>query len=214
MEQPTIKVPLSAAYSAFFSSGLNATRSSKLQRRNTLSTEISDSWDDNSDYSLSYPSSPLRSLGDDSGMDLDLPEFLDTTALDSRRSVTPTPESERVTPVPSPQGGKQTGDSRPRLRRRRSSLTQSASPMNVIRSPSRNAGNALHLQMQLAGVVPRSRPSSLSGEALSLYGSLGLGMAATEMGATGRMRSGSCSSVNPQSAGVGLKSGFRCVITN
>ena len=37
----------------------------------------------------------------------------------------------------------------PKLRKRRSSLTLATSPMNTIRSPTRAANNALHLQRQL-----------------------------------------------------------------
>ncbi|KAF9524393.1 hypothetical protein CPB83DRAFT_861289 [Crepidotus variabilis] len=214
MDSPTLVAPMSSTYSAFFASGLLAPRTPlpKLQRRNTYQSGISEPWDDDAEFSSSssYPSSPLRSPNDESLMDLDIPEFLDTSVHDSRRSVTPTPESERATPVPSPQGAK--GDSRPRLRRRRSSLTQSVSPMNAIRSPSRTAGNAFHLQKQLAGTAVRNRPASLGGEALALYGTLGIGMAGmptNETSLVGRMRSGSCSSANPQTAGTGLRPAFR-----
>lgn len=56
---------------------------------------------------------------------------------------------------------------RPRLRKRRSSVNIGTSPMNAIKSPQRNAGNALHVQQRLpplptTGSMGRSRSGSLS----------------------------------------------------
>jgi len=206
-------------YSPFFSSGLLAAYGSRPNpaRRQTFSSDISEPWDDSTDSdSPSRPSSPIP-LPDDSVMDVDVAGLLSGVANNMRRSVTPTPRSEeddeQTTPVPSPQSMKvvaaspqaqsssQGDSSRPRLRKRRSSLTQAASPMAGIRSPTRSAGNAFHLQMQIPN-PSRARSGSVGGEAMGLYGSLsgmgmGMGMATQGTSLFGRMRSGSCSSVNP-----------------
>lgn len=92
--------------------------------------------------------------------------------------------------------------SQPRLRKRRSSITLAASPMNAIRSPARTAGAALHLQRHLPPPPPggfggsRSRSGSLV-QAGELALGLGLGgndvrnVACESTSLVGRMRSGS-----------------------
>jgi len=106
---------------------------------------------------------------------------------DGRRSTTPTPQT--TTPMQSPQSVKiqsKPHAQQPRLRKRRSSLTQATSPMIDIRSPTRTANNALHLQRQLS---PRSRSGSVSGEdvTMSRYSNV----ASTQTSLESRMRSGS-----------------------
>ena len=166
---------LGLEYSAFFSSGLLYNSAQK-----TIN-----SW--NVDYSPSRPSSPIPIP-----MDIDAPSYND------RRSITPTPQTK--TPVQSPQPAKIQQPSR--LRKRRSSLTQATSPMNAIRSPTRTAHNALHLQRQLSTVGPvssRSRSGSVSGEDGPASRFSNTGIASSENSLGGRLRSGSfgCSAAAP-----------------
>ena len=185
-------------YSAFFSSGLLA------QRTPQKKLNSSSSWDDNADAvfdrSPSRPSSPIP-IPDDSLMDIDMASYgLD----DSRRSTTPTPET--TTPMQSPQPVKihsksqtqqqpQQQSTQPMLRKRRSSLTLAISPMNAIRSPTRTASNAIHLQRQLSTAVsPRSRSGSVSGEDATASRYSNVGVASSETSLEGRMRSGSLGS--------------------
>lgn len=165
-------------YSAFFSSGFLA--------QHTPQKKVS-TWDnDTSDNSPSRCSSPIPiPLPDDSLMDID---------YDDRRSITPTPQT--ITPTPSPvkvQSKPQPPQpTQPRLRRRRSSLTQASSPMNAIRSPTRTASNALHLQFQLhTALSPRSRARSVTKEDVTVPRYTNVGVASTETSLGGRMRSGS-----------------------
>ncbi|KAF8159198.1 hypothetical protein B0H34DRAFT_796487 [Crassisporium funariophilum] len=189
-------------YSPFFSSGLLAPHT---PRKNL---NASSSWDDCSDAILpSQPSSPMSIL-DDSLMEIDMTQFIHDN---SRRSATPTPQT---TPMQSPQAVKaktatpQQTLMAPRLRRRRSSLTQATSPMNAIRSPARTAGNALHLQRQLCTTAgpasPRARSGSVSsgeGMATSRYGNISVASDSTSL--IGRLRSGSVGS--PPAAPVAFR---------
>jgi len=87
---------------------------------------------------------------------------------------------------------------RPRLRKRRSSITVSTSPMNMIKSPQRNASNALLLQQRLP------QTGSLDCSCSGNLGSLGLDQLSTTAGRSddssfasqslARMRSGSVGS--------------------
>ncbi|KAF8194632.1 hypothetical protein BJ912DRAFT_178160 [Pholiota molesta] len=154
-----------------------------------------------------------------------------------RRSATPTPHAltrdGSTTPIQSPrlckpaalrhhpqsqsqpqmeahsgaQAQPQTQAAAPRLRRRRSSLTQGTSPMGAIRSPARAAGNAYHLQMALP-VSSRTRSGSLGGDAAAAGGggyhtrsSTAGGVASEATSLVGRMRSGSCSNLAPDASG-------------
>lgn len=182
MAQTTLRLE----YSAFFSSGLLAQHTPQ-KTFNSFS-----SWDDSVDVvfhrSPSRPSSPIP-IPDDSLMDVDVASH---NLSEGRRSITPTPQT--ITPTQSPQPVKiqlkaqAPSTTQPKLRKRRSSLTQATSPMNAIRSPTRAANNALHLQRQLS---PRSRSGSVSGED-SRYGNIGV--ASNETSLEARMRSGSLGS--------------------
>jgi hypothetical protein len=121
--------------------------------------------------------------------------------VDTEREETPTPDVPSFLPPITTQ-------SRPRLRKRRSSITLGTSPMNAIRSPSRTAGAALQLQLHLPTSPSRSRSSSLSNATTTnqtdLYGGVGIGMgnvASEDTSLVGRMRSGSM-------GGVGLRQGY------
>ncbi|KAJ3562632.1 hypothetical protein NP233_g9454 [Leucocoprinus birnbaumii] len=138
-------------------------------------------------------------MDDDSDIeDLDI-----TMDVDSTRAITPTPSSA---------GGRSRSGSvastvqqapRPRLRRRRSSINVATSPMNAIKSPQRNAGNALHLQQRIPPLpttnsVGRSRSGSLSflglGAPSSADSSDAPKVASQSISLFGRMRSGSIGS--------------------
>lgn len=195
------------SYSPFFSSGLLAQHTAgSNKRRGTFNSDISEPWDSDDDgNSTAYASSPSRpsspaAFQDVSVVDIEMGEFV--TTPNARRSATPTPQFS--TPVQAPKPTAQSGPKAvlqpvPRLRRRRSSLTQGTSPMVSIRSPARSAVNAMHLQKQLP-LVSRSRSGSVGSEAL---GMLSIATETTSM--VGRMRSGSCSSVtslpNPPTPG-------------
>lgn len=167
---------LGLEYSAFFSSGLLA----QHKRLNSWATH-------EQQHSPSRASSPIPVPTDDSFMDIDM------ASCDDQRSVTPTPQSK--TPIQSPQPVKSQQPSTPRLRKRRSSLTQPASPISAIRSPIRTTANALHLQRQLytavGSVSSRSRSSSVSGEDGMISRFTNAGVASSENSLGGRLRSGS-----------------------
>ena len=168
-------------YSSFFSSGLLAPHTPRCRARNAFDSDISEPWDD-SECSPSCPSSPIP-LPDDCAMELDAYSGVKVADPETRRSVTPTPQSRQTTPVASPQavrGGSR--DVRPRLRRRRSSLTQATSPIRAMRSPTRAAENAFNLQRS------RTRSGSLRGDIMGH-------LATEETSLVGRLRSGSCSNV-------------------
>jgi hypothetical protein len=109
-------------------------------------------------------------------------------------------DARTVTPTPSCTSGRSRSGSttstiqpgqKPRLRRRRSSINANTSPMNVIKSPQRNAENALQFQRSIG----RSRAGSLSFLGL---GGVSSGPAADSPNVAsqttsfiGRMRSGS-----------------------
>ncbi|KAF7966960.1 hypothetical protein HWV62_36330 [Athelia sp. TMB] len=89
---------------------------------------------------------------------------------------TPTPRSAMLHPA---NANSNRQESRPKLRKRKSSLSVTTSPMSGIKSPIRNAENALR---SVSFMSPsRSRSSSVSG----------LGIATEETSFAGRMRSGS-----------------------
>ena len=185
MAQTTLRLE----YSAFFSSGLLAQHTpQKKVNSSSLSWDVRNA---TLDHSPSRPSSPIP-IPDDSLMDIDMASYND------RRSITPTPQT--ITPMQSPQPAKiqatsQTQSQQPKLRKRRSSLTLAISPMNTIRSPTRAANNALHLQRQLHSAVgplsPRSRSGSLSGEDATASRFSNAGVATNETSLGGRLRSGS-----------------------
>jgi hypothetical protein len=170
MTQTTLELGLE--YSAFFSSGLLYNTPKKSVKSSSWNATVLD-------HSPSCHSSPI-SIPVDSLMDVD---------NDDRRSATPTPQSK--TPMQSPQPLK-IHIQQPRLRKRRSSLTLATSPINAIRSPTRTASNALHLQRQLCTAMgpapPKSRSSSVSGEDARFSNA---GVASTETSLGGRLRSGS-----------------------
>lgn len=159
------------------------------------------------------PSSPRHGMASDGewAMDVDVaePHSIQKTRaqeIDDRRSLTPTPQTLGLSNGATPSGTKTSvsklsadtaspqpnAQNTPRLRRRRSSLTQSTSPMNAIRSPTRAAGSALLLQMQLAGVT--TTPGVVT---RARSGSMNSGAAMDNSSLMGRLRSGSCSNVSP-----------------
>ncbi|KAG6812554.1 hypothetical protein H0H87_009723 [Tephrocybe sp. NHM501043] len=159
-------------YSAFFSSGLLAPRHA---------THAYPYYDAPSPV---LPSSPLY----DSDAELDMD-----------REITPTPESfQRSAPAVTTSPNTVVVASQPRLRKRRSSLTICTTPMNAIRSPSRNAGAALQLQMHLPN-PSRSRSGSVSTTSSTgseMYNRIGMDNVASESTSlVGRMRSGSVGAV-------------------
>ena len=209
----TASNPLNS-YSSFFSSGLLAPHTPRLQYRDTLRSDFS-SWDSDADepFSPSSPSpSPIalpRDVNDDdeeSKMDVDVSELMASRLRrnreDERRSATPQQEGQTTPMQQSPQAMKVAASSslpmttttttttQPRLRRRRSSLTQATSPMNAIRSPTRAAGNALYHHLQIVPAASAAAARSRSGS-LSLGDALGAGTYSSSL--VGRMRSGSYS---------------------
>ena len=182
MAQTTLRLE----YSAFFSSGLLAQHTPQKKKVNS-----SFSWDATLDQSPSRPSSPIP-IPDESLMDIDMASYND------RRSITPTPLTKMPMPSPQPvkiQAMSQAQSQQPKLRKRRSSLTLATSPMNTIRSPTRAANNALHLQRQLFSAIgpasSRSRSGSLSGEDTTASRFSNAGVASNETSLGGRLRSGS-----------------------
>lgn len=159
-------------YSTFFSSGLlAATRHASF-----------DSYDSYAGFEDPCPLSPSSPLPDS---DIE---------IDGDRISTRTP----VTTSHSFINSSTTNPPRPRLRKRKSSLTVGCSPMNAIRSPARNAGVAFQLQMH-----PRSRSGSVTNapttdlDPNSKYSiAVGLGIRTSNLASegtslVGRMRSGS-----------------------
>ena len=190
MAQTTLRLE----YSAFFSSGLLAQHTPQKKKLGS-----SFSWDARTgvtlDRSPPQPSSPKPILPDDSLMDIDVASYNNN---DSSRSVTPTPRIKIAMQPPTPQQQQHPVKSQamsPKLRKRRSSLTLATSPMNNIRSPSRAANNALHLQRQLYTAIgpasPRSRSGSLAGEdaSASRFGNAGVANSGNSL--SSRLRSGS-----------------------
>ena len=176
-------------YSAFFSSGLLAPHTPNKKKINS-----SFSWD--LDHSPSRPSSPIP-IPVESLMDIDMASYDD-------RSVTPTPRIiTHLQHSPQPQLKIQATLS-PKVRKRRSSLTQATSPMNTIRSPIRAANNAFHFQRQLYTAIgpaspSRSRSGSLAGEDASASRFGNAGVVTTETSLGGRWRGGSftCALTSP-----------------
>jgi hypothetical protein len=173
MTQTTLRLE----YSAFFSSGLLAPHTPQKKVNSSFY------WNATVDHSPSRSSSPIP-IPDESFMDIDMASYND-------RSITPTPQ----TKTPVQQVKIQAVSQQPKLRKRRSSLTLATSPMNTIRSPTRAANNALHLQRQLYTAIgpalPRSRSGSLSGEDATASRFSNASVASTENSLGGRLRSGS-----------------------
>ncbi|KAJ3493273.1 hypothetical protein NMY22_g20232 [Coprinellus aureogranulatus] len=151
------------AYSAFFSSGLLAPRSSMDIPPKTPSKDKSASTTlaPRRDSSPIRPASPLPSAYSDVDSKSDSDVDMDGES-DFAREATPTQHSvsaalaQQTQPAskPIPTG------TQPRLRKRRSSLTLGTSPITAIRGPTRNAGAALQLQRHLMGSGSRSRSGS------------------------------------------------------
>lgn len=184
---------MTTAYSAFFSSGLLAPP--QLYPKSARTPPSSPGLLPSSPGLVPSPRS-ASPVADDSDIE-DFDINMDTD--EPRRFPTPTPSSvggrSRSGSVVSVAQHAQQAQ-KPRLRRRRSSINVGTSPMNVIKSPQRNAGSALQLQQRLSGSIGRSRGGSLS--------FLGLGPPSTEPNSQngqnvasqstsllGRMRSGS-----------------------
>ncbi|KAH6915585.1 hypothetical protein BKA70DRAFT_464852 [Coprinopsis sp. MPI-PUGE-AT-0042] len=183
-----------AGYSALFSAGLLAPSGFGLG--DLPKTPSKDRATKGSSGSLHIPigdSSPIRPVSplprahseSDTDTDIDLSDHdMDT---DFKRDITPTQQSVARARAGS---GSSIG-TMPRLRRRRSSLTVATSPMNVIRSPIRTAGNALHLQR----AISRSRSGSLASSppTESVFNFFGGGQNEASHGTSlmGRLRSGS-----------------------
>ncbi|KIK52117.1 hypothetical protein GYMLUDRAFT_251471 [Collybiopsis luxurians FD-317 M1] len=163
------------AYSSFFSSGL-------LAAHHAVYNNFSHSRSDDVSPSLFGLSDPLD----------------DSSDIEMDRSSTPVPPT-NAQPAPWAQSA-QTGQ--PKLRRRKSSLTMATSPMNMIKSPSRSAGNAIQLQRHLFASPSRSRSGSASsvlsiGEELAPHQTVSNGsndVASKSNSLFGRMRSGSVGS--------------------
>jgi hypothetical protein len=191
---------MTAGYSALFSAGLLAPSAFGLgDLPKTPSRERAHKGSSSSlhipigDSSPIRPVSPLpraRSGGSesDTDTDIDLSDADHDMDTDVKRDITPTQQSVARARAGSGSSGNGT---MPRLRRRRSSLTVATSPMNVIRSPIRTAGNALHLQM----AISRSRSGSLatSPPTESVFNFFGGGQNEASHGTSlmGRLRSGS-----------------------
>lgn len=186
MAQTTLRLE----YSAFFSSGLLAQHTPQKKK---LSSSYS--WDARIDHCPSQPSSPIPRR-DESLMDVDVAGYDD-------RSLTPTPRIK--TPMQSPQPLKIQAMS-PKVRKRRSSLTLATSPISAIRSPTRAASNALHIQRQLFTAIgpasPRSRSGSFAGDDASASRLSNAGVASCENSLGGRLRGGSFGCALPNSVSV------------
>jgi hypothetical protein len=127
-------------YSAFFSSGLLASYS---QSRALTPAPPSSP--------ILIPSSPGDPMGADVGRGTPTTPNLDDVDMQV------TPNAAQLNPP---------AKERPRLRKRRSSVTLCASPMNAIKSPMRNAGAALHRAINATSSPNRSRSGSLSTDVL------------------------------------------------
>lgn len=149
-----------STYSSFFASGL-------LAPIQTIDINMS------RPYTPGPPSSPM------------LAPMTPIEPVDRSYSLTPTPGPQQLHPssamLQPADANSNRQDGRPRLRKRKSSLSVTASPMSGIKSPSRNAGNAL----QRIGFLSPSRSRSGS---MNEYGG---GVATEETSIAGRMRSGS-----------------------
>ncbi|KAF9445853.1 hypothetical protein P691DRAFT_805071 [Macrolepiota fuliginosa MF-IS2] len=156
---------MTSTYSAFFSSGLLAPPNlyPKSARSPPSSPGLLPSSPGliTSSPGITRDPSPAP-IGDDSDVE-DLDIEMDT---EGARAPTPTPSSVGGRSRSGSIASTVQQDQKPRLRKRRSSLNVATSPMNAIKSPQRNAGNALHLQQRLpllpTGSIGRSRSGSLS----------------------------------------------------
>ena len=205
------------SYSSFFSSGLLAPHTPRLQRRDTVSSDFSESsaWDSDADTDSFSPTSPSPSspiaLPDESMMDVDMSEFVASTLRNrERRSATPTlahhGEGQTTPMQQSPQSSKgavalSLATTSSLSSSSMTTTTTTAQPRLRRRRSSLTQAtspmNAIRSPVRAAGnalhhhlqIVPTATSRSRSG-------SLSLGDA---MGATygsslvGRMRSGSCS---------------------
>lgn len=182
---------MTATYSAFFSSGLLAPPHLYPKSRTPPSSPglLPSSPGLAPSLGVTRGSSPMP-IADDSDIE-DLDMNMDE---DGARALTPTPSctsgrSRSGSVASTIQQGQ-----KPRLRKRRSSLNVASSPMNAIKSPQRNAGNALQLQQRLTGSIGRSRGGSLSFLGLGAPSSEsidGPNVASQGTSLLGRMRSGS-----------------------
>lgn len=190
---------MTAGYSALFSAGLLAPSAFGLG--DLPKTPSKDRAAKGSSSSLHIPigdSSPIRPVSplprarssgseSDTDTDMDLSDADHDMDTDFKRDITPTQQSVARARA----GSGSSNGTMPRLRRRRSSLTVATSPMNVIRSPIRTAGNALQLQM----AIGRSRSGSLatSPPTESVFNFFGGGQNEASHGTSlmGRLRSGS-----------------------
>lgn len=191
---------MTAGYSALFSAGLLAP--SGFNHDNLPRTPSRDRATKGGSNNLHIPigdSSPIRpvsplprarsgSESDTTDTDMDLSDADHDMETDFKRDITPTQQSVARARAGSGSSGNGT---MPRLRRRRSSLTIATSPMNVIRSPIRTAGNALQLQR----VMNRSRSGSLASSppTETVFNFFGGGSNEASHGTSlmGRLRSGS-----------------------
>ena len=125
---------MSTIYSDFFSSGLSASSHTHNKTHSPPSPGFLSSPD--------VTHGPF-SMGEDSDV-----ENLDIT-LDTNSARGPMPTTDNGKSRSAYVGSTRQNVQRPRLRKRRSSLTTSISPMNMIKSPQRNANNALLFQQRL-----------------------------------------------------------------
>jgi len=121
-------------YSDFFSSGLSASSHTHNKTYSPPSPDF-----------LSSPDVTHGPFSTDEDSDV---ENLDIT-LDVSSARRPVPTTDRGKSRSVCVGSTRQNAQRPCLRKRRSSLTISTSPMNMIKSPQRNANNALLLQQRL-----------------------------------------------------------------
>jgi len=125
---------MSTTYSDFFSSGLSASSHAHNKTHSPPSPGF-----------LSSPDVTHGPLSMDEDSDV---ENLDITLdVNSARGPMPTTDSGKSRSVYV--GSTRQNAQRPHLRRRRSSLTYSASPMNMIKSPQRSASHAFLFQQRL-----------------------------------------------------------------
>ena len=188
-------------YSAFFSSGLLAPHHAYFTSafpRTPTKQRAEGYLSPMTTPSPACPSSPMP-IPDDSDVELAFDMDIDQKGKDGDNDATPT-QTHKGTLMSSSHFLPKQQQPQPRLRKRRSSITLAASPMNAIRSPARTAGAALQLQRHLpppppVGLGARSRSGSLAqaGElGLDVVGGNDMRNVARESTSLlGRMRSGS-----------------------
>ncbi|TEB20795.1 hypothetical protein FA13DRAFT_1800623 [Coprinellus micaceus] len=199
------------AYSAFFSSGLLAPRSSLDIFPNTPSKGRSPTSGFPTPYGDSSPIRPVSPLpptqSEPDEMDIESSSVFARESTPTQHSVsaalaqhhrsTSTVSISSTTSNASNSGNGSGSQAQPRtLRKRRSSLTLGTSPLTAIRSPTRNVGAALQLQRHLGS---RSRSGSVTGPiddtfpVHNVHG-IGMGVATEATSLMGRLRSGSVGS--------------------